>query len=364
MRRLRLLFSVLAGWLVVTTLACGLFSPSVITPSALVTSPAQPARDLTTPEPIPTPEAVVSLPLSEPSLTPERDEPALVEHCPDNLGSIVFSYDPGDHDSVRYGIYRMNADGGNRVRLSDELARTDTMPAWSPERCQVAYVRFTEEGHEDIFLMFADGSGIRRLTTSPAREIFPDWSPDGRQISFISDQDGSRNLYVMNADGTNQHQLTDKSSLARADGGYVQWQQWSPDGEEIAFTFNPGKGQGTGIYVIHPDGSGLREIAPGGHEPAWSPDGSKIYFLSNETGQVEIWVVNRDGSGRRQISHLMGTLFIDHSLRVSPDGTQLAFYGTGPEVTRVGTEIYVLGADGQNLRNISHAEGQDEWLDW
>jgi Tol biopolymer transport system component len=268
--------------------------------------------------------------------------------------------------SVHYGIYLMDADGGNKIRLSSPEAKNDTMPAWSPERCRIAFVRFTgtRKGEDDIYVMSADGKTIRRLTTDPGRDTFPDWSPDGKQISFISDRDGSRNLFVMDADGGNQRQLTNQQQLPRTARGYVQWQQWSPKGDEIAFTYNAGEGQGTDIYVIRPDGSGLRLLVKShGMEPAWSPDGSKIYFLSNFTGYVEIWVINRDGSELKQISHFQNSL-PDHSLRVSPDGKQLAFYGTGPEVGQYGTEIYVINADGSGLKNISHEKGQDEWLDW
>jgi Tol biopolymer transport system component len=264
--------------------------------------------------------------------------------------------------SVHYGIYLMDADGGNRVRLSSPEAKNDRMPAWSPERCRIAFVRFsgTGKGDDDIYEMSADGKTIHRLTTDPGRDTFPDWSPDSRQISFISDRDGSRNLFVMDADGGNQRQLTDQQQLPRTARGYVQWQQWSPDGQEKAFTYNPGTEQGTSLYIIRPDGDGLRQLVDRAAEPAWSPDGQKIYFFSNRTGQVEIWVINRDGTELKQVSSVYGIVFPDHSLRVSPDGRKLAFYGTGPEVTEYGTEIYVINVDGSGLNNISHAKGQDE----
>ncbi len=286
------------------------------------------------------------------------------EGCIENLGKIVFSYDPQDMPSVHYGIYLMDADGRNRIRLSSPDVKNDIEPAWSPERCRIAFVRFsgTGKGDDDIYVMSADGKTIRRLTNDPGRDTFPDWSPDGKQISFISDRDGSRNLFVMDANGGNQRQLTNQQLLPRTAKGYVQWQQWSPDGQEIAFTYNPGTDQGTSIYVIRPDGSGLRQLVDQASEPAWSPDGQKIYFFSNRTGQMEIWAINRDGTGLQQVSNFQRVIFAHHSLRVSPDGKQLIFYGI--EVGRVDTEIYVINVDGSGLKNISHAEGQDEWLDW
>ncbi len=320
---------------------------------------ALPSQVLPTATYIPTP-----VPNITPSPEAEVGEQLPPEGCVENLGKIVFSYDPQDMPSVHYGIYLMDADGRNRIRLSSPEVKNDREPAWSPERCRIAFVRFsgTGKGDDDIYVMSADGKTIRRLTNEPGRDTFPDWSPDGKQISFISDRDGSRNLFVMDANGGNQRQLTNQQLLPRTAKGYVQWQQWSPDGREIAFTYNPGTDQGTSIYLIRPDGSGLRQLVDQAAEPAWSPDGQKIYFFSNRTGQLEIWVINRDGTGLQQVSNVYGIVFGHHSLRVSPDGKQLAFYGT--EVGRVDTEIYVINVDGSGLKNISHAEGKDEWLDW
>ena len=320
---------------------------------------ALPSQVLPTATYIPTPVSNIT-----PFPEAEVGENLPPEGCVENLGKIVFSYDPQDMPSVHYGIYLMDADGGNRVRLSSPEAKNDIQPAWSPERCRIAFVRFsgTGKGEDDIYVMSADGKTIRRLTTDPGRDTFPDWSPDGKQISFISDRDGSPNLFVMDANGGNQRQLTNQQLLPRSAKGYVQWQQWSPDGQEIAFTYNPGTDQGTNIYVIRPDGSGLRQLVDRAAEPAWSPDGQKIYFISNRTGGLEIWVINRDGTGLKQVSNVYGVVFGHHSLRVSPDGKQLAFYGT--EIGRVDTEIYVINIDGSGLKNISHAKGQDGWLDW
>jgi Tol biopolymer transport system component len=283
--------------------------------------------------------------------------------CADKLGKVVLSYDSRDIESVHYGISLMDSDSGNRIRLSSPDEMTDTDPAWSPDRCSIAFTRFTEGGDNDIYAMSADGKSIRRLTTDPARDMFPDWSPDGKQIVFVSCRDGYRNLFVMNADGSGQRQLTSNKQ------DHSQWEQWSPNGDQIAFTYNAGTGQGTSIFVIRPDGTGLHQVAPpagelGDREPTWSPDGRKLYVIFNRSSHEEIWEMNADGSRLRQITRFGGDLSPDHSPRVSPEGTQLAFYGTGPEVVTNSTEIYVINVDGSGLKNISNAKGADEWLDW
>jgi TolB protein len=359
-----------ALWMSIAFVLAGCGGPSAVAPApsppAVGVSPS--AGVSASPEPISSPSvpALAPSPALSPSPTAgiEWDIPS--GGCRGNLGKIVFSYNPGDLPSVHYGIYLMDADGSNRVRLSGDDAKTDQMPAWSPERCRIAFVRFTgtRKGDDDIYVMSADGKRVWRLTTEAGFDKFPDWSPDGRQISFISDRDGSRNLYVMYADGSNQRQLTNQQQLPRTTRGYVQWQQWSPDGGEIAFTYNPGTDQGTSIYLIRPDGTGLRQLVDKAMEPAWSPDGQQIYFLSNRGGRVEIWVINRDGTGLRQVSNVYTKVFGLHSLRVSPDGKRLAFYGQAPDAFDYGNEIFVINIDGSSLMDISRAKGQDEWLDW
>ena len=156
--------------------------------------------------------------------------------CQGNLGKIAFSYDPHETATVNYGIYVMNSDGSNRMRLSAPDEQTDTHPAWSPDRCQIAFTRFTGTEEDDIYVMSADGKSVRRLTTDPARDMFPDWSPDGNQIVFVSYRDsGTSNLFVMNAHGSHQRQLTHHKI------GIAEWEQWSPNGDEIAHTYHPAR---------------------------------------------------------------------------------------------------------------------------
>lgn len=365
------------GALILSALACRFLIPplldsSLSSPSPSSTNPLLSATlahqtDLTSiPSPPVNPESPEKslVPSVQVSPTPQENLSLPAQECPENLGKIVFSFDPRNEPSVRYGIYLMNRDGSQRQSLSGENAQTDSQPAWSPERCRVAFVRFNREGSEDIFIMSADGRSVLQLTDHPARDTFPDWSPDGTQISFISDRDGSRNLFVMDIQGTQVRQLTNAQELPRSEKGYVQWQQWSPDGEEIAFTYNAGDGQGSSVYLIRPDGSGLRKLAERAAEPVWSPDGSQLYFLSNLTGQVEIWRIHRDGSELQQVSNISRQVNIMHSLRISPDGNQMAFYGVDAEVAEYGTEIFILDIDGLNLRKISLTKGQEEWLDW
>lgn len=287
--------------------------------------------------------------------------------CPENRDKIVYTYDPRDRETVHYGIYTMNPDGSGRVRLSGPEATNHREPAWSPERCRIAFTSLSEPTNQDIYVMSADGKSIRQLTSDPARDMFPDWSPDGKQIVFVSYRAGGiRELFVMNADGSDQRQLTSNQAE------YTQWVQWSPVADQIAYIFNPATpDQGGNTFVIDSSGRGVRQVTPnagplGDTSVAWAPDGQKLYFVSNRSHYIEIWEINLDGSGLRQITnfHSANLVDIDHSLRVSPDGQRLAFYGVGPNVEQYGTEIYLVNTDGSGLIDISLSPGQEEWLDW
>lgn len=133
-------------------------------------------------------------------------------------------------------------------------------PAWSPDGRRIAFMSPGEGSQYDIFVMNADGTDVRRLTDSPADDGWPAWSPDGRQIVFSSERDdcaysqaedclttgdiGSwHTLYVMNADGTDQHRLNRT---------FGQFAVWSPDGQYILFA--------PWLNVIRPDGTGLTRI--------------------------------------------------------------------------------------------------------
>src|SRR6188508_387922 len=83
----------------------------------------------------------------------------------------------------------------------------DGSPSWSPDGRRIAFYS-DRDGNAEIYVMNADGSGVRRLTNTKADEGYPSWSPDGRTITFDSDRDGNFEIYAMDADGSNPRRLT------------------------------------------------------------------------------------------------------------------------------------------------------------
>jgi len=168
-----------------------------------------------------------------------------------------------DRDGDEFDIYTIDLSAGGLVsRLTDHPDR-DSSPTWSPDGSSIAFRRRTD-GNSDIWVMNADGSDQRQLTDDPAFDGDPQWSPDGTEILFTTDRVGNYDIWVMNVDGSGQTPLTDHP----ADDEYPAW---SRDGEYIAFqSYRHGATQ---IWIMRWDGTGqsvLAVDAPTGY-PAWAP---------------------------------------------------------------------------------------------
>ena len=178
--------------------------------------------------------------------------------------------------------------------------------------------------------------GLTQLTRNSDVDWFPAWPSDGSRIAFTSHRDGDPEIYVMNADGSNVTQLTNNSN-------WIWYSKWSPDGGKVAYLL------GQEIYVMNADGSNITQLTNNSvydGYPAWSPDGSKIAFTSTRDGdyeiygdqEIEIYVMNADGSN---VTQLTDNSDVDLGPAWSPDGSRIAFVSD-----RDGDwEIYVMDVD-------------------
>jgi TolB protein len=184
-----------------------------------------------------------------------------------------------------------DADGKNERVLAPH-GDIEYSPSYSADGKWVVYTQ-ERGGLSDIYRIHPDGSGLERLTSDPAFDDQGALSPDGRSLAFISTRgSGAANLWLLD--------LTTKkySSLTSGQSGNFR-PAWSPDGAWIAFSSDrdatpgvyPGQWetlQSTGIYIVRPDGNGLRRVTkPGGvaGSPSWSADGKRILFYeTDETG--------------------------------------------------------------------------------
>ena len=201
----------------------------------------------------------------------------------------------------------------------------------------------TRDGNPEIYLMDAEGTNQIRLTNHPTWDIQPSWSPDGGRIAFVSDRNGGNyQIYVMDSNGKNVRRLTD---------GEYDWRPaWSPDGQWIAFHSirNEEKAK---IFVVSPDGTNLKrlsgDIPSTDMEPAWSPDGQRIAFKSYRAGGTgEIYVMDADGTNQQKLTD---DAAVNGAPSWSPDGSKIAFEASLDE----DTILAVMNADGTNRRDLT-----------
>lgn len=210
-------------------------------------------------------------------------------YSPDGSLILFTSWRDGDAN-----IWVMNRDGSNPRGLTTDAAN-DRSARFSPTGSSIAFVS-QRDGQYEIYRMNPDGSGVVNLTNSPGSVDWePRWSPDGTRILFCSTRGAGGgeaaefSLWTMNADG---------SGLARlpVDGG-ARWPTWSPDGSKIAFASS--RSGDSEIYVMNADGSNQVNVtnSPGiDEEPFWSPDGTSILFTSRRDGSPDIYRMGVDGS--------------------------------------------------------------------
>jgi TolB protein len=290
-------------------------------------------------------------------VTPPRIAVPLYEGpvwAPDG-STVLYASASSDRDS---DLFSIEPDGSAVRRLTDNLVE-DTEPSWSPDGSRIVFVRRHVGGtpgrgssNEEIHVMRADGSGVRRLTERAFEDLSPSWSPDGGRIVFVRRvrRLGVLGIYTMRAEGGRVRRLTPRE-------GFYSSPVWSPDGRRIAFTEGSGVGEGGRLYVMDADGSRVRRLADVAElavGPRWSPDGRSLAVVGvtscgGSCATSAIYVVGLDGSFRE----LSGTGA--KGIAWAPDGTELA-------VAR--GEIAALAANGSGTRRVTYAGASDVAPDW
>jgi Tol biopolymer transport system component len=214
--------------------------------------------------------------------------------APDGLSLVYAAF----REAGVYEIYEMTLADGSVCQLTDRLGVVNA-PEISPDGTQIVFTHWIAAAdRNEIWIMARDGSRPHRLADITGWD--PTWSPDGTQILFASNRSGPNQLWVMDLDGSNLHQVSDLPALrGRSD--------WSAFGEIVTYSGEPWKRE---LFLMNADGSGLRQLTPAGGNsqvPSFSPDGRWVVFTAyfdhpNDDHGCELYLLRTDGTDLRRLT--------------------------------------------------------------
>lgn len=214
-------------------------------------------------------------------------------------------------------------------------------PEWlDPPVGKIVYTCTTDERHQ-ICLMQADGSDQKQLTDTKHIFLDPSLSPDGTSIVFSSNHDGRYQIYEISVTGEDMVKVS-------ADTGNSYSPEISPNGNRIVFVRESGNTRT--IWIMKRDGSNNRPVLSEemvGENPTWAPDNNRIAFVSSQNSSNQIYITNILGEKVRQVTKNISG--IHGGISWSPNGTLLAF-SAGSDGDK---DIYLIGSDGESLQKLT-----------
>jgi Tol biopolymer transport system component len=254
--------------------------------------------------------------------------------------AYLAGHPPSPNAPTSLALYLVDANGHDPRQLAS--CGDCTGPSWSPDGSTIALTRVTGQA-QHLWLVNVKTGTLRRLTDCSSGDACADesaeWSPGGQAIVFSRSAKGrATSIYTVRPDGT---YLTLIAAVAGAQGP-----QWSPDGRKITFQAN------NGIYTVNADGTRLTHIAAAGplaKAPSWSPDGTKLLYQTSKlnadaVGIAQLWTINANGSDNRRVYQGLSAGGGWPLSVWSPDGKQIA------EATDDG--ILSMNADGTGVHHV------------
>jgi len=219
------------------------------------------------------------------------------------------------------------------------------------------------DGNREIYVMNPDGTNQVRLTNYAGLDDNPVWSPDGKKIAFVSQKpSGEYAIYRMNADGTGRTEITTVSTSQNV----ATWRpfSWSPDGRKIAF--QDADVGGIYIFVINADGTDRRNLtaahSSAAYNPTWSPDGSKIMFSRGDIyapsgyGGTMLHTINADGTGLTRLKNGFLNGWNEDMANWSPVTNKIVY---SVNVWDFQLSLFISDPDGENRQLLEEQQGID-----
>ncbi len=246
-------------------------------------------------------------------------------------------------------IYIMDFDGGNPQAVTTHPA-IDLSPAWSPDGKELVFTSY-RKNNPDLYIYDFKNREFRVLSDKPGLNIAPAWSPNGRSIIFTASFDGDPELYLISPNGGLPERVTKRWGIdVSAD--------WSPDGKYIVFSSS--RSGSPQIYTMEIESGRTRRLTYAGMQnvdPSWSPRGDKIAFCGRDLGFFDIFVMNINGTNIQRLT--IGHGNNEHPVW-SPDGRALAFTSN-----RTGKHnIFFMLADGSNQKQLTKNLGNSSSPAW
>ncbi|WP_231476518.1 LpqB family beta-propeller domain-containing protein [Methanoculleus sp. MH98A] len=251
------------------------------------------------------------------------------------------------------------------VQLTNDSA-FDSYPFWSPDGARIAFVS-SDGVHAGIRVIERDGQNPVPVTDDRSWNLFTEfdpWSPDGKKLLFLSDGGRGLDLWTMNPDGTGRVRLTEGGRIVPIPGLSGYGADWSADGKRIVYTsclFDDAAIQEVNlsairteadIWIMDADGGNKKQLTSGGDArlPLWQPQGDRIAYLADRSGNREIWAMQSDGAGETQVTFSEGSV---SGYSWSPDGTRIAYVVASPPGTLPEFSLRIINSDGSGSEQLT-----------
>ncbi|HSK89177.1 MAG TPA: protein kinase [Anaerolineales bacterium] len=346
---------------------------TVLSPLNDIELPAIPWLSTPTSLPVPTPtelpteaptEVLVVAPATatatlSPTIEPTQEFTATPDATPLSIATSFGGSSQIAFASSRSGIpqlYLTGIDGTDLTQIT-EMEQGACQPSWSPDGQQLVFIspclgrgEFYETIYNEssLYIINADGTGLKQLTPSPGSDFDPDWSPDGARIAFTSVRDGFRQIYILDVESLAVTLLTNTTESVES-----SQPAWSPDGKRIAYTV---KRVGTyQVWSMTDTGQEAIQLARSGQDlwdflPIWSPDGRSIFFCQRMLGPYRPWLMKVNYEDLSQDPRRLDFPTPIEDVSFSPDGLWLVFEGMDGSGNR---DIYFITAAGSGRTRLT-----------